>query len=359
MRHFTPWLVACLALATGCEASAVFQCQSEVQCTLDGKAGTCEPNGYCSFADPTCPSGQRYGDQAPGGLAGGCVAPAEDTNGATGDCMGPACAPTASSTGSASTDSASNGSASTQDPTSGETQTDESSGRPPSSGGTTDPSGGTTDSGDASSSDASSSSATGDPTTGGTVCPEFVDEFDNGIVDEPPWVVFDGGGLMSEAGDTMRFSIDPSGSFYSFMIIPELDVTEGYAVAHLVALPQDSSSEFLLRVFDDDGLNGVALGVTGDRRISPRVNGVVGTEFVYDPAVSDLWLELVFDGTNVTFSFSTDGTIYTELDSLLSPLVNPSSAEVSMAAGSFSPIMSPAHVIEVNVFEFCSSPFDG
>ena len=34
--------------------------------------GTCEPTGYCSFPDPFCPSGRRYG-QLSGALSGHCV----------------------------------------------------------------------------------------------------------------------------------------------------------------------------------------------------------------------------------------------------------------------------------------------
>lgn len=352
MRDFTLGLVAYAALTTGCQASAVFQCEADEQCALDGGDGSCQPNGYCSFGDSTCPSGQRYGDQAPGGLAGLCVEPLPDDTQTSGDCIGPDCAPPTPITGPASTGETTSGGSTQPDQTS--TSTDDSDTR--GSGGKTEGSDGTT--GEASSED-SSSSVTGEPTTTGMpVCPEFVDEFDNGVVDEAPWQIFDGTGLMSEAAGSIRFSIDPSEAFYSFMVLSDLDVTTGYVLAHLIALPQDPSSEFLLRVYDEGGLTGATLGITGDRRISARVEGGDPTEFVYGPDVTALWLQLTFDGTNVNFNFSTDGTTYTELDSVLSPLVDPGAAQASMAGGSFAPIMSPAHAIEIETFEHCSTPFD-
>jgi len=47
-----------------------FICTDSSQCK--GGTGTCEANGFCSFADVTCPSGKRFGDLAGGGLSGQC-----------------------------------------------------------------------------------------------------------------------------------------------------------------------------------------------------------------------------------------------------------------------------------------------
>ncbi|CAN5698241.1 hypothetical protein BH11MYX3_BH11MYX3_07280 [soil metagenome] len=46
-----------------------FHCDRDDQCT---GGGTCQLDGLCSFADPGCPSGQRYGGLA-GGLSNSCV----------------------------------------------------------------------------------------------------------------------------------------------------------------------------------------------------------------------------------------------------------------------------------------------
>jgi hypothetical protein len=68
-------LLYALAAATfGCSpfGGGAFTCTDDLQCARSGTAGTCQPNGYCSFLDDSCPSGQRYGDSS-GGLGGVCV----------------------------------------------------------------------------------------------------------------------------------------------------------------------------------------------------------------------------------------------------------------------------------------------
>lgn len=67
------WALLVLAGLPGCSASAVFECDQPSQCSVNGEAGTCEPDGYCSFPDASCPSGQRYGAYAGAGRAGMCV----------------------------------------------------------------------------------------------------------------------------------------------------------------------------------------------------------------------------------------------------------------------------------------------
>jgi hypothetical protein len=65
----------------GCEVGE-FTCQSDVQCVGAGASpGVCQPDGYCSFPDTDCPTGQRYGEHSGPG-AGQCVG--EDATGSTG-----------------------------------------------------------------------------------------------------------------------------------------------------------------------------------------------------------------------------------------------------------------------------------
>jgi hypothetical protein len=61
-----------LALLGGCLKSAAFSCAVETDCTRGGELGTCEPTGFCSFADAACPGGRRYGELS-GSLANQCV----------------------------------------------------------------------------------------------------------------------------------------------------------------------------------------------------------------------------------------------------------------------------------------------
>ncbi|MBI5481575.1 MAG: hypothetical protein HY906_22150 [Deltaproteobacteria bacterium] len=64
----------CVALAAGgCVKVEPFACTSTSACVRAGEPGTCEPTGWCSFPDPSCASGWRYGAGAGGGLADACV----------------------------------------------------------------------------------------------------------------------------------------------------------------------------------------------------------------------------------------------------------------------------------------------
>jgi hypothetical protein len=67
------------AVAVGIVAScgeSVFACGDDTQCG----DGVCQPEGWCSFPDLACPSGQRFGEHSGNGLAGECV----DSPGSTG-----------------------------------------------------------------------------------------------------------------------------------------------------------------------------------------------------------------------------------------------------------------------------------
>jgi len=63
-------LVSVILLISGCVRPVdAFRCAGTDQCTSDG---VCQNNGFCSFADNRCPSGQSYG-AASGALSGVCV----------------------------------------------------------------------------------------------------------------------------------------------------------------------------------------------------------------------------------------------------------------------------------------------
>ncbi|MEM6990606.1 MAG: hypothetical protein AAF721_08920 [Myxococcota bacterium] len=61
-----------LLAAPGCPTETSFVCGDDSQC-VGADQGMCQPNGFCSFPDDECPTGQRYGKQAPSTLAGQCV----------------------------------------------------------------------------------------------------------------------------------------------------------------------------------------------------------------------------------------------------------------------------------------------
>src|SRR5688500_13819985 len=65
-------LLGVLVAVAGC-GQATFACMTDSECVSDGFEGMCQPSGYCSFGDPQCESGQRYGSHAPSSLASECV----------------------------------------------------------------------------------------------------------------------------------------------------------------------------------------------------------------------------------------------------------------------------------------------
>jgi hypothetical protein len=64
-------LIAITGASACVEPREAFVCTSASQCKSG--AGTCEPTGFCSFDDATCPSGRRYGEHAGRDLASQCV----------------------------------------------------------------------------------------------------------------------------------------------------------------------------------------------------------------------------------------------------------------------------------------------
>ncbi|HET6585771.1 MAG TPA: hypothetical protein VFG69_20070 [Nannocystaceae bacterium] len=76
-------LAVVLGLALGCAAAPAFVCGDSDDCRDGSFTGVCQDNGYCSFGDPECDSGQRFGEHAPGDLAGACVDPAGTSSGST------------------------------------------------------------------------------------------------------------------------------------------------------------------------------------------------------------------------------------------------------------------------------------
>jgi hypothetical protein len=66
--------------AVGCRPNLAYQCGSDPECASAGAEGVCEPNGFCSFPDPVCPSGRRFGEWAGNSLGDTCVGAGADVD---------------------------------------------------------------------------------------------------------------------------------------------------------------------------------------------------------------------------------------------------------------------------------------
>lgn len=97
-------------LVGGCLNIGAYNCTDSTQCRRGSEAGFCQPTGYCSYADPICATGFRYGDEADADLAGECV----EAPGATDTDTDPTTV--ASSTSSGTGTSSETGSPTTIDP---------------------------------------------------------------------------------------------------------------------------------------------------------------------------------------------------------------------------------------------------
>jgi len=66
------WLLVVVFGLGGCLRNAAFPCSEQSDCLRGGEQGVCEVTGFCSFADPACADGRRYGDLS-GSLSNQCV----------------------------------------------------------------------------------------------------------------------------------------------------------------------------------------------------------------------------------------------------------------------------------------------
>lgn len=76
-------VAAGLQWATAC-GERVFACSQDGDCRDGAAAGVCQPEGVCSFPDPSCASGQRFGAHG-GALGGMCVPSSGSASGSAGE----------------------------------------------------------------------------------------------------------------------------------------------------------------------------------------------------------------------------------------------------------------------------------
>ncbi len=80
----------------GACGGSVFVCEQASDCRGAGENAVCEPTGWCSFPDPSCASGARYGGLAGDGLADRCVEVGATSDGSSDPTTSPGSASTSS-----------------------------------------------------------------------------------------------------------------------------------------------------------------------------------------------------------------------------------------------------------------------
>lgn len=83
-EFFCAIVLGLVASSSSCN-ERFFECSEDAQCRIDALQGECHSN-YCSYPDDMCPSGLRFHESAPKGIANLCVMPGADgTVGESGD----------------------------------------------------------------------------------------------------------------------------------------------------------------------------------------------------------------------------------------------------------------------------------
>lgn len=209
-------------LGWACGASA-FICEDDAACRFGTGAGVCQSDGYCSFPDDTCASGQRYGEHAGDGKERECVAiddaPTEGDTGAT-------------TTGASSPVSASNATGGSTDDGEGEGDTDTSTTRGPTTDPTTDPTGPT-------------ASSSGETTEGPPLDCSIDDEFEGPALDMAVWGSWgsENGVTVVQTDGVVRFTIGTGDTGIGGLItVPAIGVAESVVTVTVGAPPDQSTT---------------------------------------------------------------------------------------------------------------------
>jgi hypothetical protein len=283
-----------------CAPATEYPCDVDGQC-LDGSVmGMCQSPGWCSFPDGECPSGQRYGDLAGGGLARMCV-PVEGSTTGVGD-DAPTTLPTASET---TTEASGSDSLSTTNPiTSGVDVTGE--------GSTTHPESTTT---------SSTPGTTGDGSTGGPPeCATYVDDFEDGVVGAE-WDVYLADLISEEAGARVFVvSTDPRDGYPTTALAQSQDLTQGWVRARVGVPPAHAQEQLFLTVSPvADTSDVVHWFLEGDLLIARRQTIGQGAwidifETAFDPDLHR-WLQIRGDDATLHFEVAGEDEAFAALAS--------------------------------------------
>ncbi|MEM6991983.1 MAG: hypothetical protein AAF721_15850 [Myxococcota bacterium] len=229
-RCSSAWAGVVLAIVA-CRGTEFFVCQGDGDCVHAGN-GVCQPNGFCSFPDAECDSGQRYGEAAAGGFAGTCVE--EEATATTGPTTGASTLPDDATSGPLPTGTldgtGDSGPAPTGGPVNGSTD-----------GGSTE---GTSRGG-------SDSTAAGESTAGVEACQVVLSDSFDGMLLMQHWTP--GGAVAVTVQDgELRFSLDADANDYGNVVSPPFKAESASFVAEISLPPTLPFTQFLIS-FEREG----------------------------------------------------------------------------------------------------------
>lgn len=301
-----------------------------------GAFGMCQANGYCSFPDAECPSGQRYGELAGGGFAGLCV---EDEAGTTG-------APSVST----STDGASSGpgDASTLGADSATTAGTHTSSGPAASSSDGD------DTNTSSDGDTSSESTTTGPSLN---CSISSDDFEDGTIDQN-WMVVLSDFIVEQDG-ALQITLSGSGTdgYPQLRRFPvPWDMNEGYIRVEVTVPPPIASAQMYIEMFDVDF--GTIRFIMTDGDLEAQYAPDFGAPVVIESTLYDeeehAWLQMRLEDGMLYYETSTDGSSWQLFAESKIPLPVDTVVPV-LAGGNFMDVPNDL-LVAAGSFEMCGNP---
>lgn len=329
--------IACGLGLGSCRTDGTFTCASDEQCTGQGAGrGRCEPAGYCSFEDPACPSGRRYGGHAAAGLADVCT-PEGDTDPSTGTPAGDESPGTGSRPGSSSTTD--------DDGPAATLAIDEGSS-------TSAPSGGS--SGDDATSGSTGTDGPGGTDTGEPLCPTLEDDFEDGAID-PVWTVWTAE-KVEETGGELRLAISPPYGEYAAIVSPPMDLTSGWVRAELGLVPATGFEQLYLALRPEGTTSNILLLLEGQLIVAREDAGMGFIDHAYvkfDPELHR-WLQLRGEDGQIVFETSADGSNF-DLVASAETSIPLDAVEVAFVGGAWADIPEPT-VVSLRHVQACDSP---
>jgi len=330
-------MLGCTAIA-GCVSSSSFECDAASDCVDAGVAGSCEPTGFCSFPDATCPSMRRYGQHAGNGLGGMCV----DDDGTTGIAEtgddGPATTITTSASSASETmplDDEGSSSAAVSVTDEGSTTT---SGQESTTDDTVDP---------------ETSTSTGEVPT----CSTFVDDFEDETID-PSWTQFEAASLVETDGELRMHLTAAADGVYPGVRRYELDLLDGWVRVQPGLLPGENPARLFLAVGADEAFTDV-LYVMAEGPLLVAMREQVGMPWeIYemtqlDPEVH-AWWQIRSEGDEVHFETSADGVQFEPFASVAAPFAL-GLAHVAVASTNYE-VLPMDMDVSVREVAMCTSP---